>query len=163
MPYGLDSFVLLGLIFLGVLVFILNLRRRAGAAILDLGYINRDRWKSSFVVGLLWAVCGVLWFFDHRPLTGMGFLLLGASQIMLASQHFQITQNGIVCKGGKMGVRLIRWEEILSYSLAEQGTLSLNLRTKGWTTCGNPVPFDDRPRVDALMASRLPNHTPAGV
>jgi len=153
---ALDSMSLpLDLLVASLLVYVFVLRKRAGAVLLDLGRIRKR--DFLLLLGGFWLFNGVFQILTgHRPYYGIACLLLSTGLYIAATQRLLICQKGIVATGGPFGLRLLRWEDILSYDLGDRGTLGLVLRKKGWTAFGKQVPFDDRQRVEALMDSRLP-------
>jgi hypothetical protein len=73
------------------------------------------------------------------------------SQFALATHRLQLRQAGIFGRR-----KLIRWEEILEYSLDIKGQLALKLRqSQKWTSLGR-VDFVQRQEVCDLLASRVP-------
>jgi hypothetical protein len=140
-----------------ILVMLLVTPRRAGDLLLDLGPLRRDR--RVIAVAGLWLLNGTNQAWAGHRYLGLGFVLLGASQLILATQHLQICEKGILTIGF-FGRRLLRWEDILSCTMQPRGTLLVELRGKGWIARGLKIPVELRDQLDAALAPRCPRLRP---
>jgi len=126
-------------------------RQRAGAVLLDIGY-NPQREMQLGMGGMLLLMGSYMALTSSRYLfQGLAFVAWGMTQFALATHRVQLRQAGIFGRR-----KLIRWEEILEYSLDIKGQLALKLRqSQKWTSLGR-VDFVQRQEVCDLLASRVP-------
>lgn len=145
----------LDLIMIGILVTMSALRQQAGSVLLDLGRINSDRSFLVFLFGGFWLVNGVFQEFNRHSLYGIACLLLGAALFLTGAQHLLVCEKGILATGF-WGLRLLRWDNIVAYSIQPRGTLTVELRGKGWISRGLRIPLDRCEQLDAFLAARYP-------
>jgi len=129
-------------------------RQRAGAVLLDIGY-NQQR-DMQLGIGVLLVAVG---FFmavtsSRYRIQGLAYVAWGMAQFAIATHRLQLRQAGI------FGLRkLIRWQDILEYSLDPRGQLVLKLRrNKGQSRSVGlgRVDFVQRQEVSELIASKVP-------
>ena len=129
-------------------------RQRAGAVLLDIGY-NQQR-EMQLGIGVVLMAFG---FFmavtsSRYRIQGLAYVAWGMAQFAIATHRLQLRQAGI------FGLRkLIRWQDILEYSLDPRGQLVLKLRrNKGQSRSVGlgRVDFVQRQEVSELIASKVP-------
>ena len=136
---------------LGFAVAGFDLRRRklGGAVLLDLG--GRIR-PADYLVAIVLLFAFLLTRIRFHATIGVavyGFLGLLASSVIGATRRFQIREGGMVGRGGK----LTQWRQIEGYELSPAGTLSLKIRSKGWTFFCN-LPVARHSAVEEVLAPR---------
>lgn len=143
--------LVIGLIWVALAAVEVRKRHRAGAVLLDIGYNPQREMQLGFGVLLVaFGFCAAVTSSRYR-IQGLAYVAWGMSQFALATHRLQLRQAGIFGRR-----KLIRWEEILEYSLDIKGQLALKLRqSQKWTSLGR-VDFVQRQEVCDLLASRVP-------
>jgi hypothetical protein len=145
--------LVIGLIWVVLAAVEVRQRHRAGAVLLDIGYNPQRETQLGFGVllvafGFFMAVTS-----SRYRIQGLAYAAWGMSQFALATHRLQLRQAGI------FGLRkLIRWQDILEYSLDPRGQLVLQLRpNKGQSrNVGiGRVDFVQRQEVSDLLACKV--------
>jgi hypothetical protein len=141
--------------FLGLSMSILVARRRAGAALADLGP-SPLRW-IFLACGCSLIVVTAAGVVDRSFSTAQSAMHLAQSAFFLlfGLSRFQIRSHGVLYGGS-----LLRWSRIDGYQWRQPATLTLQLRRRRWgqDRVWLPVPPVLVPQVDHLMEQHVPTH-----